>query len=162
MPNPTPSPEVVPFETMLDQLSKQLEFKSRKKLGLFMRSAIGKVLEAFHKPSQKNKTSKEVKFRVISSSRFKVQVELDVLVMNGRGLKKLCSVGLRKDSFRGIPDKSPKLTDIKDLPDLVSRQSIQIIDLKPEDKEAWVGTNYLKTRVKKCEDSDLVIDIQAE
>ena len=162
MSNPTPPPEAVPFETMLDQLSQQLEFKSRERLSLFVRSAVEKALETLHKPSYKNKAPEQMKYRVSSSSRCKVHAELDVLVENGKNLKELCSIGLRQDVFRGIPDGSPKLTNPKNLPPLVRRQRVRIIDIMQKNEANGIKLNYLKRRAKQRENSGLTIDIQAE
>jgi len=162
MPNPTPFHKVVPFETMLDQLSKQLEFKSREKLGLFVRSIVEKIVGSFLKGSRQNMAPDQVKYRVLGSSRFEVNAELDILAKNGRGLKGLCSLGLKQNAYRGIPDGSPTLTNPKELPLLVKRHRILIKDIKPREGAIWFGRNYLKNKVKQCEDSDLVIDVQTE
>ncbi len=162
MPTPPTTPEVVPFEIMLDQLSQRLQFKNREKLGLFVRTAVGKVLEAFYNSPKRKMTPEEAQYRVIASSRFEVAVELNVLALNGKGLINLCTFGLKESAYFGMPDGSPKITDPKDLPPLVRRQLVFVRDLKPPQKEVWVGTNYLKKRVEECDDKDLTIDIQTK
>ena len=150
------------FETMLDKLSEQLDFKNREKLGGFVRKAIQIVLDTFLREPYQGTTPEQVKYRVVNSSRFEVNAEIDILTENGRGMKELCSLGLKENSFLGIPDGTPKLSNLKDLPPLVKRQRVLIKDIRPREGAIWLGRNYLKRKAKQCEDKDLVIDLQIQ
>jgi hypothetical protein len=145
--------ETVDFDGLIDQMAKRvfgteesesLPLGEREKLAVFIRDMVKGALAFVEAKTQERFQFEQAVYGLVGSSRQSgIMIELRIFERpkDSEEPRRVCAIAMKEGDYMGPPDGSPKITDSRNLPKLVSRKRIDVVDVKPAKSNFWASAN---------------------
>jgi hypothetical protein len=161
MPTPKTLPEIVDFDGLIDNMAervfgsegiKKLSLDEKEKFTDFFRNLIKGALAFVEAKTKERFSFKQSVYSVVDTVHQSGRVtDLRVFerVEGKAEPSKICSIPMKESSCKGMPNGSLNITETKNIPTLVERKKIDVLDVKPAKFNFRIPINRVLAELKK-------------
>jgi hypothetical protein len=153
--------EALEFDGLLNTMSERvfgvesvegLALDEKEKLTVFFRNLVKGALAFVEAKTQERFSFERAVFSLVDTVQQSGGVA-DLRVFdrpeNSTKLNMVCSIPMKESHRTGLPDGSPKITDAKNIPTLVKRVTIDVVNVKPAKYNFRTPAARVATELKK-------------